>query len=233
MRAVTLVLAAVTLVPAVAFSDPPSASCRPQSAQPFLIRGNYIPWGRPARERATRQAAHLRAIAWRTEHYGYFTGFGDRRLNPRPPRYYAVTARFMGLPVRMHRAVVPALACVEGEIARTCAAFPYRPRSLAGIRLRNTYHTGEVTNHAYGIAIDIDPDRNTCCHCVGAWARHPLCSRRPTARTPFDRMAMPECWVRAFERYGFYWLGHDVLQDTMHFEFLGDPARLGTAAGTR
>jgi hypothetical protein len=39
-------------------------------------------------------------------------------------------------------------------------------------------------------------------------------------------MAMPECWVHAFERYGFYWLGHDVLRDTMHFEFLGDPDRI-------
>jgi hypothetical protein len=32
--------------------------------------------------------------------------------------------------------------------------------------------------------------------------------------------------VQAFERFGFYWLGHDALQDTMHFEFLGDPDRI-------
>ena len=37
---------------------------------------------------------------------------------------------------------------------------------------------------------------------------------------------MPECWVRAFEKYGFYWLGHDTLMDTMHFEFLADPNRI-------
>jgi hypothetical protein len=36
-------------------------------------------------------------------------------------------------------------------------------------------------------------------------------------------MSMPECWIRQFERYGFYWLGRDELEDTMHFEFLGDP----------
>jgi len=35
---------------------------------------------------------------------------------------------------------------------------------------------------------------------------------------------MPYCWVEVFESYGFYWLGRDKLQDTMHFEFLGDPA---------
>ena len=45
-------------------------------------------------------------------------------------------------------------------------------------------------------------------------------------------MAMPECWVHAFERFGFYWLGHDVLQDTMHFEFLGDPDRIVKGAPT-
>ena len=26
--------------------------------------------------------------------------------------------------------------------------------------------------------------------------------------------------------YGFYWLGHDALEDTMHFEFLGDPEQI-------
>lgn len=37
---------------------------------------------------------------------------------------------------------------------------------------------------------------------------------------------MPRCWVSAFERFGFYWLGRDALEDTMHFEFLGDPDRI-------
>lgn len=201
--------------------------CRPQSPQEFLIRRNYVWFGRrtPA-ERAARQAAHRRAVRYRTENYGYFEGFGDRSLNAHAPRYYSIATRFMGLPVRMHRRVVPALQCVEEELRRSCTGRQYRPHALAGIRFQNTYHTGEITNHAYGIAIDIDPDRNTCCHCVGPWARHPLCRRRVTSRTPYDRMAMPECWVRAFRRYGFYWLGDDVLQDTMHFEFLGDPSRI-------
>lgn len=223
-----LLCAAPALAPAPAAADPPpSGACRHQQPQDFLIRRNYVPFGRrdPA-ERAARRAAHQRAINYRTEQYGYFEGFGDRRLNAHAPRFYAVTTRFMGLPVRMHRRVVPALACVEREIQRACAARPYRPHGLAGIRFQNTYHTGEVTNHAYGIAIDVDPDRNTCCHCVGPWAQHPLCRRPTTARTPYDRMAMPQCWVQAFRRYGFYWLGDDALQDTMHFEFLGDPARI-------
>jgi hypothetical protein len=121
----------------------------------------------------------------------------------------------------MHRKVVPALKCVEEEIRRACSEHPYVPRALAGIRFRNTYRGGEVTNHIYGIAIDIDPSVNTCCGCVKPWNDAPAC-RKP-AKTEYDRMSMPECWVHSFERYGFYWLGHDVLRDTMHFEFLGDP----------
>ena len=90
--------------------------------------------------------------------------------------------------------------------------------------MRNTYRGGEVTNHAYGIAIDIDPSENTCCGCVKPWSDAPACKR--VTQSEYDHMAMPECWVHAFERYGFYWLGHDVLKDTMHFEFLGDPDRI-------
>ncbi len=126
--------------------------------------------------------------------------------------------------MQMHRKVVPALRCVEEEIKTACTDHPYKAQALAGIRFRNTYRGGEVTNHIYGIAIDVDPSLNTCCGCVKPWNNAPACQR--PAKTEYDRMAMPECWVHAFERYGFYWLGHDVLRDTMHFEFLGDPDRI-------
>ena len=110
----------------------------------------------------------------------------------------------------MHRKVVPALACVEEEIKRSCADHPYTAHALAGIRYRNTYRGGEVTNHAYGIAIDVDPALNTCCGCVPPWNDAP--ALQAARKTEYDRMVMPECWVHAFERFGFYWLGHDVLQ---------------------
>ena len=95
---------------------------------------------------------------------------------------------------------------------------------MGGIRFRNTYKGFEVSNHVYGIAVDIEPDRNTCCGCVKPWNEHPLCKQR--GKTVWQRMVMPRSWVETFERYGFYWLGHDVLQDTMHFEFLGDPDKI-------
>ena len=187
------------------------SACNEQSPQDFLVRGRFL----------KEPSGNARAIQYRTDTYGYFKGYGRASADAKPPSANVVTTTFMGLPVRMHRKVVPALACVEAEIRASCAEHPYTPHALAGIRYRNTYRGGEVTNHAYGIAIDIDPAINTCCGCVPPWNDAPACKR--PAKTEYDRMAMPECWVHAFERYGFYWLGHDVLRDTMHYEFLGDP----------
>jgi hypothetical protein len=199
-----------------------ASACNEQPPQDFLVRGNFLKAG---------PGGHERAIQYRTDQYGYFKGFGHPGEAAQPPSAYVVDTTFMGLPVKMHRRVVPALKCAEQEIRRACADHPYTPRALAGIRYKNTYRGGEVTNHAYGIAIDIDPAINTCCGCVKPWNDAPACKR--SAVTEYDRMAMPECWVHAFERFGFYWLGHDVLRDTMHFEFLGDPDRIERGTNAR
>jgi hypothetical protein len=199
--------------------EPSTSACNDQPPQDFLIRGNFlkVPDG------------NRRAIQYRTDTYGYFQGFGHPALDAKPPKDFLVDTTFMGLKVKMHRKVAPALACVEAEIKATCSDHPYTAHALAGIRYRNTYRGGEVTNHAYGIAIDVDPDLNTCCGCVPPWNDAPRCKR--PAKTEYDRMVMPECWVHAFERFGFYWLGHDVLRDTMHFEFLGDPDKIARTPG--
>jgi hypothetical protein len=198
----------------------PVSACNEQSPQDFLVRGNFlkVPQG------------NQRAIQYRTDTYGFVAGFGRPGPDAKPVSASVVDTTFMGLPVRMHRKVVPALACVEEEIRRSCGDHPYTAHALAGIRFKNTYRGGEVTNHMYGIAIDVDPNLNTCCGCVKPWNDAPRCHR--PAKTEYDRMEMPECWVHAFERYGFYWLGHDVLQDTMHYEFLGDPDHILRSSGT-
>lgn len=192
----------------------PASACNEQAPQDFLVRGNFL----------KEKSGNERAIQYRTDQYGYFKGFGRPAPGAQPPGTQLVSLTFMGLPVKMHRRVAPALACVEQEIKSACAEHPYTPHALAGIRYRNTYRGGEVTNHAYGIAIDVDPDRNTCCGCVPPWNDAPACKRK--GKSEYDHMDMPECWVHAFERFGFYWLGHDVLKDTMHFEFLGDPDKI-------
>jgi len=199
-------------------------TCLAQAAQPFLIEAHL---GHQALSTADAQLEWWtrlqRSIRYRTEQYGYYAGFGLRAWNPRPLASQMRVARFEGLAVVVHERVLPALRCVEQAIERDCRGTPYHPRALGGMRQTNTYLGGDVSNHVYGIALDIDPNDNPCCNCVEPWRSHPKCRGK---MSDWQRMAMPECWVTAFERHGFYWLGHDQLKDTMHFEFLGDPAKI-------
>jgi hypothetical protein len=201
------------------------ARCREQRAQRFLLRdGQIARIGAPAAERRAIEAARERSIEYRTRQYGRVPGVGSSLEQRRPPSFYARRARFMGLPVVLHERVLPALACVEQALLRECAEHAYRPKRLGGLRRQNTFKDYEVSNHLFGIALDVDPDLNPCCHCVGNWSKHGACAKQVSSI--FERMAMPKCWVDVFERHGFHWLGHDELQDTMHFEFLGDPERI-------
>jgi hypothetical protein len=200
-------------------------TCREQPAQDFLLRKDQLAKiGASAEERKQILAARKRAVDYRTEQYGYVSGFGSRGDNRFSPIHYAKRTKFMGVKVVVHEKIIPALACVEAALKRDCAAHPYQPQRLGGIRAENTFKDYEVSNHLYGIALDVDSHKNPCCHCVGRWAEAPECKKKVS--TPYERMAMPRCWVEVFERYGFHWLGHDELEDTMHFEFLGDPDKI-------
>ncbi len=208
--------------PSIVGPDGANAGCREQAAQAFLIRGNWFPKD-PAAAKDGRKLLE-QAMKYRTEKYGYFEGFGNPKGNPHPPKFYAKSTSFMGMPVQVHERIVPALKCVEAALKASPAGNEYKPHAMGGIRFKNTYRGVEVSNHVYGIAIDIEPDKNSCCGCVAPWPDHPLCKAKN--KTVWERMAMPKSWVDTFERFGFYWLGHDVLQDTMHFEFLGDPDKI-------
>lgn len=195
--------------------------CPTQKPQPFLIRSNFVKHG------ALNAAAHEEALRYRAERYGSVEGLGLERYNKQKAYASAVSVRFMGLPIQIHKKVAPALRCVERYLERNCTSAKdrYTPRAIGGFRQANTYRGGEISNHLFGIAIDIDPNRNPCCGCVAPWPDHPAC--RSPAESVFERAALPRCWIDGFERFGFYWLGRDPeLRDTMHFEFLGDPDRL-------
>lgn len=215
--------------PAPAVAAVPPSACHDQPPQPFLIRGSYA-WkiDDPPAERLRKRELHDRAIAYRTKRYGHVEGFGEARWNPRTPSQNARDGSFFGVPVRMNAKVLVALGCVEEALRQTCGEGSYTPRLLDGLRTRNTFHGSEVSNHLYGIAIDIDFDKNSCCGCVPPLSEWPRC--KVPAASPFERTEIPECWVATFERFGFYWLGYDQLEDTMHFEFLGDPDRISRAA---
>jgi hypothetical protein len=210
-------------------TDAGTFGCREQAAQAFLIRGNWFPRTNDAEKQKEARKLFEESLKYRTEKYGYFEGFGSPKSNPHPPKFYAKSMTFMGMSVQVNEKIIPALKCVEAALKASPAGNEYKPHAMGGIRFKNTYRGMEISNHVYGIAIDIEPDRNSCCGCVAPWPDHPLCKAKN--KTVWERMAMPKSWVDTFERFGFYWLGHDVLQDTMHFEFLGDPDKVTEPAG--
>lgn len=213
------------LVPAAVQAKPSANAglCRPQRAQEFLKRPHFVRGGRLDGKRNDK------TVRFRVERYGSITGLPFERLNAVTVQSRLVSTQFFGLGVQVHRSVAPALRCVERRIRKRCtdADERYKPRALGGFRQNNTFRGGELSNHLFGIAVDIDPDRNPCCGCVEPWPEHPAC--QGDAQTVFERTELPRCWIYAFERYGFYWLGRDpILRDTMHFEFLGNPDRVLT-----
>ena len=190
-------------------------------------------------------ARHRAFLKFRTTNYGRYKNNGSSLWNKRPPVRYARETLFMNRKVLINKLVTYPLACVERELKRECAQckpnpqypnecatkrFPYKPKILSGLRLRNTFKGGEISNHVFGISLDLDPQKNTCCGCTAKWRAHPMCQKDLPVH---ERMIMPMCWVEVFERYGFYWLGRDVLQDTMHFDFLGDPQKVRDAIETK
>jgi hypothetical protein len=194
--------------------------CRLQRAKNFLKRDRFVVKGQ------LRGQPHQKALKWRIEQYGKIEGVPFEKLNPSSAFSHAKQTRFMGLPVLVHEKIVPAIACVEKRIKLNCngKGRRYSANAIGGFRQANTYRQGEVSNHLFGIAVDIDPGKNPCCGCVDPWPNHPSC--RKDVKAVIDKAELTQCWVDAFERYGFYWLGRDALEDTMHFEFLGDPDRI-------
>jgi hypothetical protein len=192
---------------------------RVQAPQKFLERRSFMNHG--MLDVKKQQAA----VRWLVERYGHVDDEATPRWNAQSSHAQAKTVHFMGLPISIHAKIAPALAAVEKRINHTCTkgSARYTPRAIGGFRSANTYRGVEISNHLLGIAIDIDPDRNPCCGCVDPWPTSPLCKIQGPV---FKRTALPKCWVQAFEHFGFDWLGHDTLEDTMHFEFLGDPDRI-------
>jgi hypothetical protein len=215
-----LVLGATLGLPRVAsVRAEPQTVCRREAAQRFLMRKAFV------RKGVLDARAHARSLKWRMETYGAIAGIVPASDGQEQVSAHVRSTKFMGLPLVLHEKVIPKLRCVERRILRQCQGprDRYVPRTIGGLRTVNTSHHGEVSNHLFGIAIDIDPDRNPCCHCVAPWPSHPAC--KDPNRSIYERTELPQCWIRAFKRYGFYWLGDDQLEDTMHFEYLGDPDR--------
>jgi hypothetical protein len=130
--------------------------CRPQSPQKFLKRRTFVKKG------MLDPKKHAKAVRYLAEHYGHVETEETRRHNPESAHSQATTVQFMGLPLSIHEKVAPPLHCVEKRIRATCSrkSRRYTPRAVGGFRTANSYRGAEISNHLFGIAIDIDPDRN-------------------------------------------------------------------------
>jgi hypothetical protein len=121
-----------------------------------------------------------------------------------------VRVRFLGLPVRVHRAIVPALERVAARLDRARAADaslgPFLRRLSGGFAQRKIAGTDRMSAHAWGIAIDLDKSQSD----YWRWQREePL----------HWRNRIPQAIVDAFEAEGFIWGGRWYHYDTMHFEY--------------
>ena len=135
-----------------------SYECRVQSPQKFLKRRTFVQKG------MLNPKKHARAVRYLAENYGHVETEETRRHNSESAHSQATTVQFMGLPISVHEKIAPALHCVEKRIRSTCTrkSRRYTPRAVGGFRTANSYRGAEISNHLFGIAIDIDPDRNPC-----------------------------------------------------------------------
>jgi hypothetical protein len=100
------------------------------------------------------------------------------------------------------------LAAVSAEIDELPQKIKRAAYPIAGTYLcRPVADTGELSPHAYGIAIDL----NLAFSDYWYW--------RPHDGTVAYRNRMPEEIVTIFEKHGFIWGGKWYHFDTMHFEF--------------
>ena len=217
--------------------QPPNTRARPrkrrphrpgneQVPHPFLVRGNYRGASRHDR-RGARRAARAPSPGHPLPHRALRLLPALRRARLRTRRHQATTPRRRRSSASPSRSIAgfsrPSPAS-KRKSEGTCADVPYQPARLSGLRTRNTFHNHEVSNHVYGIAIDIDPDLNTCCGCTRRWRRPPAVPPRGRLHLRADGHArVLGARLRAL---WLHWLGHDALQDTMHFEFLANPEQI-------
>jgi hypothetical protein len=131
-----------------------------------------------------------------------------------------VRVRFLGMPVRVHRKIAPALARVSERLAQVQKADASLGRFLrrlsGGFAARKIAGTERTSAHAFGIAIDLDKSQSD----YWLWQK---------GRPLRWRNRFPQAIIDAFEAEGFIWGGRWYHYDTMHFEYrpelFGPPCR--------
>ncbi len=125
-----------------------------------------------------------------------------------------ITVRFCGQSVRFSQqnGAAEALAAVgrdaETLVARDPALKKYLTKLGGGFNWRHIAQSESLSAHAFGIAIDLNPDHGD----YWQWSKNDKADM--TRRKEF-----PAAIVEAFERHGFVWGGKWYHFDLMHFEY--------------
>jgi hypothetical protein len=183
------------------FDDGRSRTFDERLASPHLRDIFFVPYRTgpiEAVEAEDQDPGRFRVLALLSASYG-----------PQPSRQQVPTS-FLGLPVRMHRKIVPALERVAKRLAaareRDASLQPFLRRLSGGFAERTIAGTDRLSAHAFGIAIDLDKSMSD----YWRWQR----------KGPHRwRNRIPQAIVDAFEAEGFIWGGRWYHYDTMHFEY--------------
>lgn len=120
-----------------------------------------------------------------------------------PPGTNLVDFTLLGKTIKVNQKIVPMLQKVQDEINKSGVQYPVDPDGVQSVSSKRK-NNGAISLHAYGLAIDINPNRN------------PYTTGR--AICPHD---IPDAYIKAFEDNGFGWGGRwgtDDNCDGMHFE---------------
>lgn len=125
-----------------------------------------------------------------------------------------ITIAFFDYAIVVHRKVAPCLLAVERDLR--AQGTTYRVSEIGSYR-EEPREDRQYWYHAYGAAIDINPDQNPqCLEEREGVDREGRCA----SDKPYD---LPDEWIKTFERYGFYWGGdYETNKDYMHFEWHGE-----------
>ncbi len=114
-----------------------------------------------------------------------------------------VRINFLGQSVQIHRQFAPSLQRIDAQWRSRGGNSFYRVTSVGGYNCRNIAGTNRRSNHAYGLAVDINPAQNP----------HTF----PGSRN-YGQTNMPPAFVQLFTREGWGWGGNwNSSKDTMHF----------------
>jgi hypothetical protein len=119
------------------------------------------------------------------------------------------TITFLGHRVQVHKGAVAAFQAVDQEMRASGITYKFSDVQTYCHRYVRGYEAQRLwSNHAFGIAVDINPATN------------------PMRDDGVLQTDIPAAVVEVFERHGFRWLGKSTSRrkDAMHFEYTGEPA---------